>query len=580
MIEREVHLPPEHAFPTEPWRVVESEFTRDWMGNGETIFSLSNGFLGIRGMFEEGRPSIAPGSFVNGFHETWPIEHAEEAFGFARTGQTIVNVPDATLMKLYVDDEPLYLPTARLVEYERSLDLRDGLLRRQLQWSAPSGKQVRVHTARLVSFEHRHLAAISFEVEVDEDAPVVVSSQLLNRQDSRAIDEPGNGGDPRRPRAFQHRVLQQREEVAEDLRVMLGYRTMNSAMTLGAGCDHVVETDNTWHAEHSIGEDLGKVVFTIQARAGVPVRITKFFTYHSSRNVPSVELVDRCDRSLDRAVQGGFGALAEGQRRFLNRFWSRADVEIDAPGRLQQAVRWNLFQLYQASARAETSGIPAKGLTGKAYEGHYFWDTEIFIAPFLTYTEPRITRNLLRFRHLMLPKARDRARELSEDGALFPWRTINGEEASSYYAAGTAQYHIDADVAYAIKRYVDVRGDTDLLTEVGAEILVETARMWAKLGFHGPRTGVFHIHGVTGPDEYTTVVNDNAYTNLMARRNLAYAADVVEWLRDEEPRAYHRLVHDTSFEEREIDAWRTAAARMYIPYDEDRGIHPQDANFL
>jgi alpha,alpha-trehalose phosphorylase len=583
MIPRALRLPPEHLYPSDEWTLRETGFNRDWMGNAETIFSLSNGFLGIRGTFEEGRPAIEPGTFVNGFHETWPIVHAEEAYGFARTGQTIVNVPDATLMKLYVDDEPLFLPTARLTAYERSLDFREGVLRRDLQWSTPGGKQVHVESARLVSLRHRHLGAITMEVTVDQDAPVVISSQLLNRQDARATDEPrlGNGdSDPRRSRGFGHRVLHARDHVDRDLRVMTGYRTANSGMTLGVGVDHVIETDNAYTTTRSWNEDLGKVVVTVQAQAGVPIRITKFFTYHTSRTVPPAELVDRSGRTLDRAVDEGYERLERSQTEELEGFWDRADVVVEGPPRVQQAIRWNIFQLCQSSARAETTGIPAKGLTGQAYEGHYFWDTEVYVAPFLTYTDPRITRNLLRFRHSMLPLARERAAELSESGALFPWRTINGEEASSYYAAGTAQYHIDADIAYAIKRYVDVRGDRELLCEVGAEILVETARLWTDLGFFGPGSEVFHIHGVTGPDEYTTVVNDNAFTNLMARANLRYAVEVVLWMREEEPEHYKRLTHDTGLEDDEVERWQRAADAMYIPYDAERGIHPQDANFL
>jgi alpha,alpha-trehalose phosphorylase len=582
MIPRDLRLPPEHLFPADEWRISETGFSRSWMGNAETIFSLSNGFLGVRGTFEEGRPAIEPGTFLNGFHETWPIVHAEEAYGFARTGQTIVNVPDATLLKLYVDDEPLFLPTARVTEYERSLDFREGVLRRELNWSSPAGKQVRVRSSRLVSFEHRHLGATTYELEVDADAPIVISSQLLNRQDARALDEPRNGGegDPRRSRGFGRRVLNARDHLDEGHRIVTGYRTTNSGMTLGVGVDHLIETENPWRVQRTWSEDHSKVVFTIDARAGVPIRITKFFSYHTSRSVPPAELVDRCVRTLDRATRDGYAELEALQRRFLEHFWTRADVRVEGPRRVQQAIRWNIFQICQASARAETTGIPAKGLTGQAYEGHYFWDTEIYVAPFLTYTEPRATRNLLRFRHSMLPLARDRAKEMSEDGALFPWRSINGEEASSYYAAGTAQYHIDADVAYAIKRYVDVRGDRELLSEGGAEILVETARLWAGLGFHSPDTGAFHIHGVTGPDEYTTVVNDNAFTNLMARTNLLYAAEVVLSLREEEPGAYRRLVHETGLEEDEVTRWLEAGHAMYIPFDAERGIHPQDANFL
>jgi alpha,alpha-trehalose phosphorylase len=581
VIPREIRLPPEHLYPADEWRIVERGFSRRWMGNAETIFSLANGFLGMRGTFEEGRPGIEPATFLNGFHETWPIVHAEEAYGFARTGQTIINAPDATLLKLYVDDEPLYLPTARLTEYERELDFRQGVLRRELNWSTPAGKQVRVRTQRLVSLDQRHIGAIQYDLELDTDAPVVISSQLLNRQDSRAVDEPRTGGaDPRQARGFGHRVLTAEDHHDEAHRIVTGYRTTNSRMTLGVGVDHLIDTDNPWQRSSTWGEDLSKVVFTIDARAGVPIRVTKFFTYHTSRAVPPRELVDRARRTLDRAVRDGFSALVAGQERYLEEFWYRSDVQVEGPRRVQQAIRWNVFQLCQASARAETSGIPAKGLSGQAYEGHYFWDTEIYVTPFLTYSSPRITRNLLRFRHTMLPLARERAAELSEQGALFPWRTINGEEASAYYQAGTAQYHIDADIAYAIKRYADVRGDKDFLCEVGGEILVETARLWVGLGFFSQQTRRFHIHGVTGPDEYTTVVNDNAFTNLMARANLRYAVEVVRWMRDDEPVAFRHLVHETGVEEHEIDAWEAAAEAMFIPFDEDRGIHPQDANFL
>lgn len=582
MIARTFQLLPEHLYPSDEWSIIEKDFDKDWMGNAETIFSLSNGFIGMRGMFEEGRPAIEAGTFCNGFHETWQIVHAEEAYGFAQTGQTIVNAPDTTLLKLYVDDEPLFLPTARLTEYQRSLDFRTGVLDRRMNWSSPAGKQVSIRSQRLVSLEHRHLGAIQFEIVLDTDAPVVVSSQLLNRQDSRAEDEPAfaNGKDPRRARGFSQRVLNARSHVESDLRVATGYRTTNSGMTIGVGMDHIITTENVHYTQRSWSEDLSKVVFVVEAKAGVPITITKFFTYHTSRSVPTPELVDRCVRSLDRAVRSGFNELVEAQQAYLSHFWSRSDVVVEAEPRVQQAIRWNLFQLCQASARAETTGIPAKGLTGQAYEGHYFWDTEIYVAPFLTFTEPRIARNLLRFRHSMLDKARERARELSESGALFPWRTINGDEASSYYAAGTAQYHINADIAYALKHYVQTRGDEDLLAEVGVEILVETARMWIDLGFFSPDTGAFHIHGVTGPDEYTTVVNDNTFTNLMARANLRYAAETVPWLREARPEAFSHLVHETGVTDEEVLLWQSAADAMYVPYDETRGINPQDDNFL
>jgi alpha,alpha-trehalose phosphorylase len=573
--------PPEHLYPPDEWRIVEARWTPEFSDRTETAFALSNGYVGVRGALDEGRPALEPGTFINGFHETWPIVHAEEAYGLARTGQTMCNVPDATVLELLVDDEPLYLPTARLRGYARVLDMRNGVLERDLTWSTAGGKHVTVHSCRLVSLEHRHLVAVEYEVTVDRASPVSIVSRTVNR-----IDRPGSrrreGVDPRLGTHLDHRVLNGQLAEARGGRAFLAYATANSGMTLGMGIEHVVETANPYDVTDSVTPDLAEVVITADAQPGVPLRLVKYVAYQTSRSVPARDLVPRCERTLDRAVRGGFKALAVAQRENLDRFWSRADLLISDPVngvRAQQAVRWNLFQLAQATWRAEGAGVPAKGLTSGAYDGHYFWDTEAYVLPFLAYTQPRIARNLLRFRHSMLDRARERAGVLELSGALFPWRTINGDEASALFQAGTAQFHINADIAYAIRRYVDVRGDPGFLVEVGAEVLVETARMWESLGFYGG-DGCFHLHSVTGPDEYTTVVNDNAFTNLMARLNLNYAAEVVRWMEVENPTAHAALCYSLGLTPSEPDAWAAAAAKMYVPHDEARGITPQDESFL
>jgi alpha,alpha-trehalose phosphorylase len=585
MLKREIVVPPEHLYPADEWRVVEARYSAQFADRIETCFSLGNGFVGVRGSLEEGRPALAPGTFVNGFHETWPIVHPEGAAALAHTGQTIVSVPDATMLRLYVDDEPLFLPTARIREYSRILDMRAGTLTRDLVWSTAAGKHVRVRSCRLVSLEHRHLVAMTLEVTVlDHPAPVTVSSLVINRQDAHLLGEfPESGArDPRLATVLPERVLDPQLSELSGRRIVLGYRATNSGMTLGVGVDHVIESQSHCEVTGSVSGDTGEVTVTAEAMPGVPVRVTKYAAYQVSRAAPVPELAGRCCRTLDRAVRGGFDALLASQREHLDRFWDRADVRVRSMRdtvRQQQAIRWNLYQVAQASWRAEGTGIPAKGLTGQAYEGQYFWDTEIYVLPFLAYTQPRIARNLLRFRHSMLDRARERARELSLRGALFPWRTINGEEASANVQTGTAQFHINADIAYAISRYVNVRGDRGILGEVGAEILVETARLWEDLGFYGS-DGRFHLHGVTGPDEYTTVVNDNTYTNLMARLNLSFAAATVRRLRDESQADYAALVHQTRLQPDEAGSWERAAAAMYVPFDEERGIHPQDDTFL
>jgi alpha,alpha-trehalose phosphorylase len=586
MLSRPLQVPPEHLYPTDDWRVIETRYSERFHARSETALALSNGYIGVRGGYDEGRPSLSPGTFVNGFHETWPIVHAEDAYGLARTGQTIVNVPDATVIRLYVDDEPLFVPTARLRRYARVLDMREGVLTRELDWTTPAGKHVTVRSCRLVSLEHRHLAAIAFDVVVhDQRAPVAIASEVVNRQDAHDADPRlrPQGRDPRLATRLTHRVLHADVVRADEERVLLGYRSANSGMTLGMGVEHVIESAAPHSVAVSADGDRSEVVLTVDAQPGVPIRLVKYISYHSSRSESPAELVERCTRTLGRAVDSGFAALRRAQRAHLDRFWDRADVRVQtgAPDsrRTQQAIRWNLFQVAQATWRAEGAGVPAKGLTGQAYEGQYFWDTEVHVLPLLTYTQPRIARNLLRFRHSMLPRARERAGELGHRGAMFPWRTINGQEASAYYQAGTAQYHLNADIAYAIRRYANVRGDVGFLAEVGAEMLVETARLWADLGFYDGE-GRFHLHGVTGPDEYTTVVNDNTYTNLMARLNLRLAVDAVRRLRTEYPMAHAALVADLELEEHELDEWVRAADAMYVPYDERRGIHPQDTGFL
>ncbi|TNU76830.1 glycoside hydrolase family 65 protein [Miniimonas arenae] len=583
-------------FPADPWALREVRYDSGDLGKTETLFAVGNGYLGLRGNVEEGRDTYAHGTFINGFHEIWPIQHAEDAYGFAKVGQTIVNVPDPKIMRLYVDDEPLLLTVADLERYERTLDFRDGVLTREVLWRTPSGKRVHLRSRRMVSFSERHLAVMDYEITLlDADAPVAISCQILNRQDGqdeytgRTVNGhglvPGATFDPRRAASLRGRILEPVLNWEGDGRSVLGYRVAASGMTLAVAADHSIETTDSYEIRTQTGDDLAKHVFRIDATQGTTTRITKVVSYHTSRGVPPPELVDRCRRTLDRVKRAGTESVFAAQRAWLDDFWARSDVEIGGQPELQQAVRWNLFQLIQASARAEGTGIPAKGVTGSGYDGHYFWDTEIYVLPFLTYTSPAFARNALRFRYTLLDAARRRAWELNQRGALYPWRTINGEEASAYYAAGTAQYHIDADISHAVSQYVAASGDRAFLEREAIDILVETARLWADLGFWRRSAGSdgreeFHIHGVTGPDEYTAVVNDNLFTNVMARANLRAAVRNLRRIEREDPTAYVAVCRRLALSAEEIEEFHSAAEAMHVPYDENLGIHPQDDDFL
>jgi alpha,alpha-trehalose phosphorylase len=530
----------------------------------------------MRGCPEEGAPVAENSTLLNGFYEIRPIEYDETAYGFAKTGQTICNVADGKIIKLFVDDEPFLIPEAEFLSYERRLNMKSGTLDRKIVWETPAGKQVSVTSRRLISFVHRHVAAISYRVCVlNAEASLVISSEVaVNEAVVRT-----NADDPRLPRIHAGRVLHHQSGYSKGLRVVLCHATRRSRLAVVCGIDHVLETECPHTSKTVQTDDFGQVAFMITARPGCVVQLTKWMVYHTSATATDPELCGRADWTLDRVMSQGFKRLLLAQEKYMDDFWRRSDVRVrDIRGdrikrstvEIQQAIRFNLFQIVQASARAEHAGVPAKGLTGRAYEGHYFWDTEIYVLPFLTYTSPWIARNILRVRYNMLDKARARARKLNHRGATFAWRTISGEEASAYYAAGTAQYHINADIAYALRKYVNATGDERFLCDCGAEMLVETARFWLSLGFYSEaKDGKFCINSVTGPDEYNTVVNNNAYTNLMARENLRYAAETVEYLRSKAPEAHRALLLKTELDQAEPEAWLHAAE-----------IVPQDDSFL
>jgi alpha,alpha-trehalose phosphorylase len=567
---------PERVHPAAEWQIVERRFSPERAGAGESVFAVGNGYLGIRGGPEEGGPTHDGGVILNGFHETWPIAYPEHAHGLAHTGQTIVNATDGSIIRLFIHDEPFDLATARLLRFERVLDMQTGVLRREVEFETARGQRMLIRSRRLASLEHRHLAAMDYEVvALDAGVRVVISSELVTHHPRQTTD------DPRRGKGFAEKVLVPLGARAQDERAVLRLATRNSGLHLACGMEHVVEAPSAVTVEASAEGDGAKVVVHAELESGAPLRLSKYVAYHWASEAPPGDLVARVDRTLDRAARDGYEMIECDHRQHVEEFWARSDVQLDGAPEVQQAVRFNLFQLMQATARGEGFGVPAKGVTGRGYEGHYFWDTEIYVVPFLIHTTPRWAKQLLSFRCDMLGAARRRAREVGHSGALYPWRTISGQEASAFYAAGTAQYHINADIAYAMHHYNRVTGDLDFMLDQGAEVLVETARLWMELGFFSDRRdGRFCINSVTGPDEYTTVVDNNAYTNLMAKENLEIATRVIEWLQGAHPAAHAALIRATGLTETEVDAWRRAAELMYVPRDEELGIVLQDEHFL
>ena len=575
--------PPRDIFPIDDWALAVVGYRREvfaeYVGQSETMFALANGFLGMRGTPEEDHPVYDPGTFLNGFYEIRPIVYGEHAYGFPKVGQTMLNCPSGAIIKLYVDDQPFELESAEVIGYYCGLDLRDGVLRREVVFETARGKRVRVTSLRLVSLTYRNLAAIRYEVTLRERRcrpDRVVGADQPSAAAGRHRGS-ASGPGPRRSRAGPDRHPDGKPARDPEL----PHQGLGPRARLRHGSSHRdrgrIHDQRQLRGRHRQGGPQGR---RPSARSRLPDQIPELSLLGGRRAVRDPR-PDRLDPGS--CARGGLRGLHERQKSFVQGFWERADVEVESglTPEKQQTLRWNLFQLLQASARAEGCGIGARGLTGKTYEGHYFWDTEIYVLPFLLYTQPRMARSLLKHRYDQLDKARARARELNHPGATFPWRTINGEEASAYYAAGTAQYHINADIMYALRKYVEVSGDVDFLHRYGAEMLVETARFWLDLGGFTERNGrQFRINGVTGPDEYTALVNNNFFTNVMARENLGYAACTVRLLEEQHPATFRALVGATGVTLDEVADWEEAAALMYLPYDERLGIYPQDDSFL
>jgi trehalose/maltose hydrolase-like predicted phosphorylase len=558
MIDRE-HL------PIEPWRIRETELSLDTLAQTESLFALSNGHIGLRGNLDEGEPFGLPGTYLNSFYERRPLPYAEAAYGYPESGQTLVDVTNGKLIRLLVDDAPFDVRYGELHSHERSLDFRTGILQRDVDWTSPAGDRVKVRSRRLVSLSQRAVAAIEYVVEpVDGPLRLVVQSELVaNETMPKLSDDP-------RVAAVLDRPLRAVAQDVDDRDVVLLHRTAESEQLIAAGMSHQIETAGRYEVDVDVADDRGRTTVICVLEPGQSLRVVKLLAYGWSSLRSETAIADQVAAALSSARFSGWEGLVKQQREFLDDFWDAADVEVHGNSALQQAVRFALFHVLQSSVRAERRAIPSKGLTGAGYDGHTFWDTEGFVLPVLTYTMPSAAADALRWRHSTLELARERARVLGLEGAAFPWRTIRGQECSGYWPAGTAAFHINADIALAVERYHRATGDDRFMVDFGLELLVETARLWMSLGHHD-RHGKWHLDGVTGPDEYSAVADDNVFTNLMAARNLRVAAEVA----GRHPTQARALGVDVEEEAR----WRDAAAAVYIPYDEELGVHPQSEGF-
>ena len=552
-------------FSVEPWGISLHGLHIDHLPQSESVFALSNGHLGWRGTLDEREPFGRPGAYLNGVFESHRMPYAEAGYGYPESGDTIIDIPDGTIMRTLIGDEPLDLRTGEVLDHEQCLDFRAGTLRRQTTWRSPAGVTIRLTSTRLVSLTHRSIGAIRYEVAA-LDVPVTVSVQSeIVVGGSANIPHPDPHvaetlGQPYIPIA-QHAVRS---------RATLIHRTQHSGIAVTCAMDHTLTGPASTTSSTEVSQDLGRSTVAATLASGEVLRLDKFVGHEYSRDLTPDALRDRAEAAVDEAKRMGFDALADAQRTYLAAFWDIGDVVVEGDERLQQAIRFALFHILQASVRAEGRPIPGKGLTGRGYGGNAFWDTESFVLPVLDYLLPQAARDVLSWRHATLGHARERATELHLAGAAFPWRTLEGDESSGYWPAGTVAFHINADITAAALHHMRATGDQRFAREIAVDLIVETARLWTSLGRFDD-DGVFHIDGVTGPDEYSAIADDNLYTNVMAQQNLESAAELSE--------RYEEAAAALGVTAEERAGWRRAATAMSIPYDAKRGVHSQSAGF-
>lgn len=570
-------------YPVEPWDITETEFKMEHVYRNETTFALSNGYIGTRGTFEEGydfsEEEGLEGNFINGFYESEKIRYGEWNYGFPETSQTLLNLPNGKTIKLFLGEEAFDMRQGTLEKSRRILHMKEGTLERETEWMSPSGKKVRIHTRRFASFACKNLLTMEYEVTPLNFSGTIRLVSVLDgevenhtRKTNPLVDYGPFG---------KHLAA---EKISAEGEILYYEGTAkNSGLTMACASAH--QMCGEYRVKPGKKDDRVWLEFETEGKAGETVVLYKWIAYTSVLDMEENSreaLSPFIHEVLREAKVEGFDQLLDKQRAYMESFWEKADVQIQGDEKLQQGIRFNLFHVMQALGRDGRTGMGAKGLSGEGYEGHYFWDTEMYVLPVFAYTDSALAKALLDFRYDTLDEARRRARVLGhEKGALYPWRTINGEEASTYFPLGTAQYHINADIAYAFKLYVDVSGDYEYLEKRAAEVLIETARVWADVGCFVPSKGDrYCICAVTGPDEYNAIVDNNFYTNLMARENIKDALWALKVIEEKNPSEAEALVRRLELTEEEMQYWEKIVEKMYFPYDEERRVYPLDDGFM
>ncbi len=576
------------------WIITESEFDPTHLHRQETLFTLGNGYLGTRGAFEEGYPGAWPATFVHGVYDDVPIVYTE-----------LVNCPDWLPLVVIVEGERFRLDRGQVLRYQRRLDLRRGVLSRDVRWRSPAGHTVDFHFERFASLADPHALAVRCRVTpLDFEGHVQVQAGINGYSDNQGmmhwewLDQGfgvGNSVDAHGTEAHGTMELTQASKSAQpngqaDEAIWLHVRTRHSAIELGAAARLTVSGAGDVSVRAVGCQGYPALATDFKVRQGQTVTLEKAVTLFTSREVeaPPQAAQERLSHLPD------YTTLLAAHEAAWTEVWQASDVVIEGDPLAQLAVRHNLFQILAAAPRHDDRvSIPAKTLSGFGYRGHVFWDTDIFIVPFLTHTQPALARNLLCYRYHTLPGARRKAQAAGYSGAMFAWESADtGDEVTPRWVpdaqggdliriwCGDIELHISADVAYAVWRYWQATGDDDWMHRYGAEIILDTARFWDSRVEWNAKRGRYEINDVIGPDEYHEHVNNNAFTNRMVQWHLETALETLAWLRREYPDRATELESQLDLTPDRLHRWADIIGCILIPHDPESGLIEQFEGFF
>ncbi len=552
------------AFEVDEDKIIERGFDSKDVRHLESVFSLGNGYLGLRGTYDESDDGInmCSGMYINGVYATEPILKSASR-GYSKNDERTINLCDWRIFNLYIDGEKACFGANNIEEHYRCLDMRKGFINRSFLFKTASGKCAKVQSVRLVNMRDVHTAQIRYTVTpLNFEGEVVISSEIVKQTliSNRALTDIVGENDT-------------------DGVFICTLEAANSGMTAVCafthevkGADHQVATDNE--------ENRYSYTVTASLKENESITVEKYAAFFAS-----IDKENDIEASAKNAVlkcrEAGFDKLLQKQAEFWNEHWENGDVVIEGNPSDQQVVRFSLFQLRQQLATVNQCSIGATGLTGPNYSGKIFWDTEMYLMPYYNFTDPETQKELLMYRYRVLDVARARAKQFGGQGAMYAWASISGDETSTVFEASVAEYHLNSDIAYAVWRYYDSTGDREFVYNYGAEIVFETAKFMSHRGnFIEARDGRFCINVVCGPDEYACGVSNNMYTNLMAQFHFRFAVRLAEELKKNDPERYELLAGKIGLTDSELERWQMAADKMYYRYNERYGIHEQDDSFV